>query len=208
MASEAVKLWYQLRVKNVHEKVSVYSLLRRHGVSFKHTMEREEQISCPFHGKDENPSCRVYPASGMSPSHAWCFVCRERWDVIALWKKYSGESKSFHEILSEIEKQYGIVQPPVPEGDLRSVQAEVSDVEYESFHRMYEVCERRLLGVRDDYTNDMNGFLLAGSILDKLHYQVEEGQLSPKEGTEVLNRLLQKIGERIRRGTASQAPDS
>jgi hypothetical protein len=201
MADEtAIKAWYAIRTKAIHERVTAHDILRRNGVSFRHTGDREEQFSCPFHGKDENPSARVYPSSPRSPSHVWCFVCRERWDVIALWKKYSGgENKSFHRLLSELEKLYGIETPAVPEGAFdRGVS--VSDQDKHEFERLYGVCELRLKGAREDYVRlaDMNGYLVAGSILDKVYYQVGEGTLTHRDGLNILNRLMVKIGERVR----------
>lgn len=200
--SEAIKAWYGIRVKAIHERITVYDLLRSNGIVFKHTGEREEQFSCPFHGKDESPSARVYPSSARSPSHAWCFVCRERWDVISLWKKYHGsDGKNFHRILSEIEKQYGLTAPPIPEGGFRDAPV-ASDQQRQDFDKMYEACERRLLSVREDYRQigDMHGYLMAGSVLDKVFYQVSEGKLNFVEGIDVLNRLLKKIAERLRGG--------
>jgi hypothetical protein len=200
MDEEAIKAWYALRVKTIHEHVTVHDILRRNGVSFRHTGDREEQFSCPFHGKDESPSARVYPSSPRGPSHVWCFVCRERWDAIGLWKKYTGADKSFHRLLSELEKFYNITTPPVPEGAYDKGTVPVSEQEKTDFEHLYKVCEQRLIGAREDYVRlqDMNGYLVAGSILDKIYYRIGEGTLSPKEGTDVLKRLLARIGERVR----------
>lgn len=204
---EAIKAWYVIRIKAIHAKGSAHDLLRRHGVNFKHTGDREEQFSCPFHGKDENPSARIYPASPSGPSHVWCFVCRERWDVIALWKKYNGADKKFHGILRDIERFYGLTTPPVPEG---AFETPVDDTQREAFDRLYEACEERLRSVRDDYerVNDMKGFLLAGSILDKAHAQTSDGKLSFKDGVSLLSKLVVKIRERVQSGTGSQAADA
>lgn len=198
---DAVKAWYGMRVKTLHDRVTAHDILRKNGVSFRHTGDREEQFSCPFHGKDESPSARVYPTTPRSPSHVWCFVCRERWDVIGLWKKYSGgETKSFHRLLSELEKLYNITVPPVPAGAFDKGAVPVSEVEKQEFERYYLLCEQRLKGSRDDYVRlqDMSGFLVAGSILDKVYYQVGEGTLPYKDGLDVLKRLIVKIGDRIR----------
>jgi hypothetical protein len=204
---EAIKAWYSMRVRAVHDKITVHDILRRNGVTFRHAnTDREEQVSCPFHGKDENPSARVYPTTPRSPSHVWCFVCRERWDVITLWKKYSdGEGKSFHRLLSELEKLYGIPTPPVPEGAFDRGGLTVTEQEKQAFEQYYQFCEQRLTGARDDYVRlqDMTGYLIAGSILDKVYYQVGEGLLPYKDGLDVLKRLIAKMGDRIRGVTAN-----
>lgn len=206
MADEAVKVWYDLRKKAIHEKVGVHDILRNNGIKFRHMGDREEQFSCPFHGKDEKPSARAFPTTPQSPSHVWCYVCRERWDAISLWKKYSGdESKSFHRVLSEIEKHYNITPPPVPEGGFKNLPS-VDDQQKADFERIYRACEERLISERGAYVEmgDMNGYLVAGSILDKALHQIGDGQLGYRDGTELMKKLMQKIGERIRRGSAGQ----
>ncbi len=206
MADEAIKIWYDLRKKAIHDKVGVHDILRRNGVKFRHTGDREEQFSCPFHGKDEKPSARAFPTDPRSPSHVWCYVCRERWDVIALWKKYYGSDKKFHAVLSEIEKYYNIIPPPVPEGAFKQ-QPSGNEQQKLDFERLYQACEDRLVAERGAYVQmgDMNGFLVAGSILDKATFQVAEGTLSYLEGLELMKKLLKKIGERVRSASADQA---
>jgi len=206
VADEAIKIWYDLRKKAIHEKVGVHDLLRSNGIKFRHTGDREEQFSCPFHGKDEKPSARAWPSTPQSPSHVWCYVCRERWDVISLWKKYNGgDGKSFHRVLSEIEKHYGITPPPVPEGAFKQAPSGTEQHKLD-FERLYQACEGRLIAEREAYVrmDDMNGYLVAGSILDKAAYQITEGLLSYPDGIELMKKLMRKIGERIRRAPAGQ----
>jgi hypothetical protein len=194
---ESLKLWYDLRKRAIHERVSAHDVLQRHGVSFRHTTEREEQFSCPFHGKDEKPSARVYPTTPQSPSHVWCFVCQGRWDVIALWKKYSGEEKSFHRILTEIEMAYGLTPPPVPEGAFEAPVDDRAKVKYETF---YGLCEHRLKDAREVYraNADMNGYLVLGSMLDKIYSRVGSGRLTYVKAVEILQQLVEKIGKCVR----------
>ncbi len=199
-ASPEIKAWYQLRIKAIHTRATAHDILRRNGVELKHSGDREEQIRCPFHGKDDKPSARVYPSAPNSPSHTWCYVCKERLDAIGLWKKYyGGEDKSFHSILAEMERHYGIQAPPIPE-DARRLPVDSSEKDRTEFERMCDACERRLKDTRADYArlNDMVGFLSAGSILDRALYQTSEGNLSFAEGTELLKRLMQRIGEKVR----------
>lgn len=204
-ASPEVKAWYQMRIRAIHTKASAHDILRRNGIGLKNTGEREEQFSCPFHGKDESPSARVYPGSPRSPSHIWCFVCKERLDAIGLWKKfYGGEDKSFHAVLAEMERHYGIAAPPVPD-DARRLPQDQGDKFKDEFDVLYERCERRLAGARDDYVrlDDMLGYLTAGSILDKSYYQAGEGVMSYRDGTELLKKLMQRIGDKVRGVTHS-----
>lgn len=204
MAEEDVKAWYAIRVKTIKERVGAHDILRRHGVSFKSTGDREEQFSCPFHGKDDKPSARVWPATPQGPSHAWCYVCKERWDVIKLWQKYSGEEKSFHRILSELEKTYGIEPPPIPQGGFKQAPSQ-DERKKQEWDTLFEKCEARLIATREDYVRlgDMIGYVTAGSLLDKALFQVGLGTMTHLEGVELLNRLIQKIGEKVRGGSSS-----
>jgi len=199
MANSNLNAWFGLRKKAIHDRVTVHDILKRNGVSFRHVADREEQFSCPFHGKDEKPSARAFPSTPQSPSHVWCFVCRERWDAIGLWKKYSGEEKKFHQILSEIEKAYNIVPPPIPEGGLIDAPS-ADDTAKARFDTLYELCESRLKDAREVYVakNDSNGYLIAGSMLDKIYSKTSVGQLTYPKANELLRQLIDKIGGRIR----------
>lgn len=194
---EAIKAWYAMRRATIHEVLSAYDVLRMHGVSFRHSTEREEQFSCPFHGKDEKPSARVYPTKGDSRSHVWCYVCKQSWDAISLWKKYSGEEKGHHRILTEIEKHLGLTPPQVPRGAIKAV---IDDREKVNYLRFLDLCEHRIHAAREAYLarDDMNGFLIAGSILDKMVSRVADNRLSYAQAILMLKQLIDKIGERIR----------
>lgn len=200
--SPGLKEWFALRRQAIHDKVECHEILRRNGFSFRHTSDREEQFACPFHGKDEKPSARVYPSGPQSFSHVYCFVCKPSppWDAIALWKKFSGEDKKHHTILSELEKTFRIEVPPIPDGTDLPKEPSVNDKKREEFEHLLEACEVRLIDAKTQYRqiNDMTGYLAAGSILDKASYQTSTGDLNYIEGLALLNKLMQKIGERIR----------
>ena len=195
-AKKARQEWYQTRVENIHQRVSAHDVLSRNGVTLSGGGLREEQFSCPFHGTDRRPSARIYPESPRSPSHAWCFVCQERWDAITLWKKFNGEEKNFSRILTEIEQAFGLETPDMP----REALGGRPDHNLTAFDALYEVCENRLKRARSAYyqLGDMPGFLSASSILDKIYYRVSQGKVAPEQGLASLRRLLDKIGEKIR----------
>lgn len=100
--------WYDERKRRVKEAVQVHDLLRGIGVNLRHD-DRAEQISCPFHGQDSKPSARVFPSTPDEPSHLWCYVCMENWDVIGLQMRISGQS--FNEALAALEAGYSIERP-------------------------------------------------------------------------------------------------
>ncbi len=194
----SLKAWFEQRKNAIHERVSSHDILRDNGVKLVYAGEREEQFSCPFHGKDSKPSARVFPSTPQSPSHAWCYVCRERWDVITLWQKYHG-TEGFHKTLSAIEKHYNIPTPPVPEGPINYDGVDSKKGLFESLHQS---CEDRLKTTRSEH--DLKSFLLFGSFLDKAFHQVTSGTLSYPEGVELLHKLMDKIGQKIRNVPSNQ----
>lgn len=191
---EAAKRWYQVRVEAVLQNVTAHDVLRRNGINLKQSSsDREEQFACPFHGRDRKPSARVYPDTVRGPSHVWCFVCQERWDVIKLWKKFGDSEARFTRVLGEIERAFGILPPERPPA---AHEMEEEDPELIEVDTLFHLCECRLLEAREAY--EMQGYLTAGSILDKLHYEVEEGITKPSKAKPVLQRLLDRIGIRVR----------
>lgn len=192
MSHDEIKAWYAMRREAIHERISAHDVLRNNGVKLVYTGEREEQFSCPFHGKDSKPSARVFPSTPQSPSHAWCYVCRERWDVITLWQKYHG-TEGFHKTLSAIEKHLGIKAPTIPEG---AFDCDVGNAPRKEFDDLYEACERRLISEKHVFT--LGEYLRLGSVLDRAMHQVSSGKLSYPDGTVVMRKVLAKIGEKVR----------
>lgn len=187
---KASRDWIESRINTIRQNVTAYDILRRNGVQIYRT-DREEQFSCPFHGTDHKPSARVYPSSVRGPSHVWCFVCQERWDVISLWKKFSGVTDmKFTQTLAEIERAFGIIpadRPSVeydPQDDPEVTKAEI----------MFDIAERNLVGARRAF--QMTGYLTVGVLLDRLRHQFVEGAISPGKVCEQLQKVLDKISEK------------
>jgi len=173
----------------------VYDILRRHGVSLKQSgADREEQISCPFHGKDTKPSARIYPESGNKHSHVWCFVCQKPWDVIGLWKQFEGfdEQIKFSQILASLERAFGLT-PPEPPDRLAAAKDDRDEIEVQL---LVDTCNRRLKAAKRAF--DMRAFLSAGLVLDKIALQVEDESLPLTEAKRLLLIILDRIGTRER----------
>ncbi len=177
---EAVFRWMRARIETIHRTVTAHDVLRRNGVILRYT-DREEQFSCPFHGRDTKPSARVYADSARGPSHAWCFVCQERWDCIGLWKKFEGFEGPFGRLLRDIERSHGIVpaEGPPPE----EAEAE-DDLALAELVKLSGICERRLRGARPLF--DMKGYLVLGTVLDRLMTRVEERKTTPEKAKETI----------------------
>jgi len=187
LQSQYTKDWVRQRVVNIHEKVAAYDVLTRFGVSLRYG-SREEQFSCPFHGKDTKPSARYYPESGTKHSHAWCFVCQESWDAIKLWRKFNDDTIPFTVSLAQIEKAYGIETP-----DLQRTQQEAQ--KDEELEQLFSACESRLVANKQCFAP--KGYLTLCVLLDRLYEALE----AKESGTAIklkLRAILDKIGDKCR----------
>jgi hypothetical protein len=188
----AIQQWMKDRVENIHQLVSVVDVLAYHGVHLQKGGHQEEQLSCPFHGDDRKPSARFYPNNKHGRTGIWCFVCREQWDVISLWKKFNGESK-FSELLFNIEKAFGITPP---ESNISKSLEDESDPLQEEINNLFDTCDNRLREERDQF--DMATHLKLGSIVDQLRYALDNKVLPPNTIKTHLEQVLNKIGEKVR----------
>lgn len=189
---EALKQWIQGRIKTIHDRVSVHDILRRNGVRLRYSSDRAEQISCPFHGDDKKPSCKVHPERNDDPSHVWCYVCQQRWDCITLWKRFTGFEGKFTALLRDMERTFGITTPEVPEG----VFGQKDNEEALELQRLFVACENRLLSCKKAF--DMRGYLVIGSVLDCLSSNFKEGKVPLETARDTLRRVITKIGEKER----------
>ena len=189
--SDGYTRWMRARVDALHHRVSAGDVLRENGVNLRYGGARPEQISCPFHGQDVNPSARYHPEEGRSKAGIWCFVCNKRWDAIGLWKQFRGFEGSFGSLLRSMERAYGLEPPEAPP---ESVAEEAEDdVE---LAQLFEVCERRLRGAKRAFT--MEGYLTLCSILERLYFRVEKGGIKLTAAKAILRKALDKIGAKER----------
>jgi len=56
--------------------VRIKDLLSEYGIK----VNRQDMCSCPFHGKDKNPSMKIYPRTNTY----YCFTCNANGDVFSL----------------------------------------------------------------------------------------------------------------------------
>jgi len=80
----------------------------------------EEQFSCPFHGADRKKSARYYKHTDT----AYCWVCKEKWDVISYTQK--DEEMSFAQAINYLIREYRIdisKLPDAPEAEAERIKA-------------------------------------------------------------------------------------
>jgi hypothetical protein len=110
----------------------------------------EAQFRCPFHGDDIKPSSRYY----RSTQSAYCWVCKERWDIFSFLQKMEGWS--FPETLNNLIKMYGVDTSPLPDvAEVRLKKAQEKtvvkvDERKMSIERLYQA----ITAVREEVPSD------------------------------------------------------
>jgi hypothetical protein len=191
-AREGLYRWVQMRTEAIRRKVTAHDVLRRNGITLRHSTDREEQFPCPFHGVDTHPSARIYPETVKGASHVWCFVCQKHWDCIGLWKKFTGDEAKFTRVLAEMERAFGISPPERPPS--AAEMAEHEDPETIEVEQLMAFCEVNLSRTKRYF--DMKAHLTIGSVLDRVRYQFERGQIKAEKVKEVLAQMMVKMKAR------------
>lgn len=190
---QAYKTWITGRIEAIHRRVTAHDVLRRNGIDLKYG-DRVEQFSCPFHGKDNKPSARVYGETNRSPSHVWCFVCQKRWDAIGLWQKFTGFEGRFSSLLRDIEQVYGIEIPESPQ-EYQSEYKAQDNTAIDEVLKLLDICDSRMTKSKNAF--DMTGYYKISVALDRLRYQIDEHLLKPSEAKVVLQTILEKISVKV-----------
>jgi hypothetical protein len=195
--NETYFAWVNERKDRLKKSVSAHDVLRRYGVTLRYQgSDNEEQIPCPFHGKDLNPSARVYPEDARSASHLWCWTCGERWDIFGLWKKFTGQDDiKFTQLLFELERAFGLETPEGPTNNWSAKPSGPTEEEQETME-LLRICERRLREAKPVFA--MEGFLRVGQLLDTLWFEALN-KLRSLEDIQARSRMiLDTIGKKIR----------
>jgi DNA primase len=182
----AFKSWMQARIEQIKNQVTAGDVLSKYGVDLRKHGNQAEQISCPFHGTDKKPSAKYFPDEDQSPSHVWCYVCRERWDVFKLWMKFTGVE--FGAALFQIERAFGI--PPPETNAIPDWEPEYNPLT-DTVEDLFHVCEKNLREYRDRF--DMEPHLKLGLILDQTRYRLARGALTLEQARDRLQMVSEKI---------------
>lgn len=195
--SESYREWVRQRTETLKQAVSAHDVLRHFGVQLKYSGDdNEEQISCPFHGQDADPSARLFPADARSSSRLYCFVCQERWDIFALWRKFQAQDDlRFTAILLGLEKAFGIPTPEAPKLDWEGKKSGPTEEEHALFD-LLAVTERRMRQAKPHF--EMKGFFIVSKLLDHLHNEVQQREIDVDVADQRARAILDKIGEKIR----------
>ena len=99
----------------IKSQVSLGDMLKTDG--FITGFTDEEQLSCPFHGADRKKSARYYRETDTS----YCWVCKERLDVISYVQKKEG--MSFNQTISYLLKAYRIDISRLPDSSENNIES-------------------------------------------------------------------------------------
>lgn len=186
------KEWTKLRINQIHSRVTAHDVLRRNGYTLR-SNDGTEQISCPFHGRDNKPSARVFAADANGRTGVWCYVCNEQWDCISLWRKFTDWTGKFSGLLFDIEQAYGLERPEnMPEISFE----DDHDYVYDELRHLVNACDRRLVSGKHAF--DMEGFLKLSVAIDRIRAQADARKIKPEQGNAILRTILEKIGAKVR----------
>jgi len=196
MADESktvVQEWVARRVAAVRDVYSTFDVLMERGIQEVPDKSTPMQISCPFHGPDNKPSARFYPAgSGRSYDIVRCFKCKENWDCINFYAKFKG--LKFMDALVELERRFRIRVPRRPEAPEFTEPVDrganyISD-KWEDVPRTLTLLESKLTRVRDKVP--LSDFVKFCRVLDVVQYDLDKA--SGKQNPEMV-KVLKKLRE-------------
>lgn len=135
------KVWFRECSLFIKENLPFSVVFKNYGIPWKG--DYTHQVSCPFHGEDNNPSARYYHDS----KRFHCFACTEDpgGDVIWFIKKMEG-FETWKETYDFIKKNFGVF---LPEGDLNA--------RIELRKQLQESLPRKKFG--DHYKDKMNDII-------------------------------------------------
>lgn len=93
------------------EQVDLAEVMLSYGVQFAFNPRHaaEVQFRCPFHGKDQNPSARLY----RNTQSCFCWFCKKKWDVVSFIQDKEGYG--FLNALKFIVERYRVDTSSIPE---------------------------------------------------------------------------------------------
>lgn len=118
------------------------------------------QIKCQWHGPDNRPSARYYPADGSRPDCVRCFKCKKSWTSISLYSNF--RKIKFIDALKELERRFNIKISRKPDLDFIPVKDKTHDnyisEAWNDFPRYLQILENKLLRLQKhigliDYVN-------------------------------------------------------
>lgn len=102
------------RISNVNKAYSAFTALQEVGITISNP-SNDESIFCPFHDNKNTTAARYYGSDQTVTPHVYCFVCKQRWESVAIFAK--SKRIKFIEALQKLEKRFGIIPRAYKEQD-------------------------------------------------------------------------------------------
>lgn len=148
----------------------------------------EEQLKCPFHGRDSKPSARYY----RNTDSMYCWYCKERWDIY----KYIGQrdNLNFKESLNYILKKYQVDISSLPDvldpENLKNKRVQRKSVTYDRKKLFFERARLGIVSLKDKIEVDKYKRLVYAFMILKYTTPEDKFQENAEKLSEVLSRLL------------------
>lgn len=190
--------WYQLRVKNLKEKVSMGDVLNHLGVEM-HSGERASQVSCPMtfnhsHG-DKKKSARFYPETQTFK----CYVCTPKAvDIIGFSICYN--KSKFAEAIRWLEKEFNVEIPKAELlKDVDQVLGEMLSVEDSDSDRFEARCNYGLSVLKEQrecFT--LEQVIMLYGVMDELTFDIQRTKTNQRKANVVIEKWLDKIRQIVK----------
>lgn len=194
------------RIAQINSKVSINQVLYDYGYRVHLGGEyQEQQFQCDLHGdgRDGKPSARSYPAS----NSFYCFACSKTRDIVETVR--AKEGIEFMDALAFIETKYKLPSVPWEDDDTpwkddglgtnRLVGAALEPPA--TFISDSAKLVAALKAITEDRLLPMLTVLAYWETLDKLGYQVAEGQIDKTNTQRILIKLYERLMDALRNRT-------
>ena len=120
-----------IKVKElILSRLNLADIMLAYGVEFIYNPKLAEQVQfrCPFHGRDNKPSARLYNDT----QTCYCWFCKKKWDVVSFIMQ--AENLSFRAALQYLTNRYRIDVSTIP--DEPEIKKEKVTVSYDNVNMM------------------------------------------------------------------------
>jgi len=161
------------------EKLPLVKVMVDYGVDFVYDPDGvdEVQFRCPFHGKDNKPSARLYNYT----QSCYCWYCKKRWDVVSF--VMDSENIPFKEAVNFIISKYKIdTSSASDEPEIKKAAPKISEQNMEM-----ERLEKKIKNLRNKV--DLNKY----KALVTAFYMISRDNSKGLDTIESINKLRNKI---------------
>ena len=168
------------------EKVDLSEVMQDYNVDFVYNPSRihEVQFRCPFHGKDNKPSARLYKET----KSIFCWVCHKTWDVITFIR--DKENISYKAAMGFIIRKYKVDTSSIPDGpsiDLTKHHSSISEID-----KLMPAIADRINELK--FKTPLDKYKILWSVYDKILYRSSKGEDMLSNANKLKNKVHTLMG--------------